>query len=125
MISGQMRTQTWFQVAGELRASLARQPLVQNAPSRRRPTAEEISPMSSRRATGYEYRFRVGGVIAETGEPVVVFHAVRRQQLVRISEAAAIAVNTAALIQARYERSFEPEDVVLDSVFELHPGAEE
>jgi hypothetical protein len=122
---GRIRTQTWFQVAGEVRAALAVQPQAQAASFRRRPLADEISRMTSRRARGFEYRFRLGGRLTETGEQVVVFHSVRSPELLRISEAAAIAVSTAADVQARYVRPLEVEDIVLDSVLEYSPGLEE
>jgi hypothetical protein len=119
---GRIRTQSWFQVAAEERAKLGRQPLVQNAPLRRRPTFEEISTVTSRRARGYDYKFRIGGILGETGEPVVVFHSVRTSRLMRYSEVAAIAAGVVTMVQARYNRTFEPEDISLDAVVEYIPG---
>lgn len=63
-----IRTQTWYQAWGETTAALSRQQAIRGVPLGRAPTIDEVTPYSSRGATGFLYSFDVLVRNRATGE---------------------------------------------------------
>lgn len=93
-----IRTQTWYQAWGETVAALASREAIAQAPLGRRPVADEITPFSSRTATGFLYSVDVLVRNRATGETYYTPSGFRSQQ--RVSYRTAIAGAVSAIADA-------------------------
>ena len=113
---GEVRTQTWYRLHGEVQASLAGRIQEAAAPLNRRPTGEEVQTMSTTSAKGYLQQIEVLVRNRGTGEVEAKPFSVTGDQL--ISRGNAISQALDAFAGGVEEGSFEEQ--VLGAV---HVGA--
>lgn len=94
---GAIRAQRFFEAYGEIAAAVQRRPIVEAAPIRSVPSAEEITQRGSGARPGYLYRVGVvntqRGIVTEAGtvseETVIDWVAIRSEHLIEYADAIA------------------------------------
>lgn len=101
-----LRTQTWYRLWGETRAAADRIGQVGAARMHRRPTSEEVTPMTAPRATGFLYTANIAVRDRLTGEVFFTPSGYRSQGLVSYNTALQHAINAAQDAQEANRESF-------------------
>jgi hypothetical protein len=101
-----IRTQTWYRLWGETRAAADRVGALSASNMHRRPTAEEITPMTVPKAKGYLYTVNVAVRDRLTGEVFYTPSGYRSDTLVSKNRALQGAIEAAQAAQEANRESF-------------------
>lgn len=82
-----IRTQTWYRVFGEARASIDNLSAVSSLSSDTMPRAEHFTPWSAGRQGDYAYQFGIVAVDPETGLRMTVQHTVLTPDVISVGDA--------------------------------------